>query len=275
MIALLPFKLLYVFSSVIAFILRDILGYRKETIKTNIKNSFPNISQKRINSIANSYYLNLSDIILESIKSYFLSAEELFSKRFVFTNINFIHNLIDNNNGVVLLTSHYNNWEWGVNIVNKALNRNCIGFYKPLSNKLIDNYIYKKRTRYGTKAYPMQQAYRIIAKEKNNKPIIILIADQSPSNLNNVEWVDFLNQKTAFLVGSEKIALKYNFPVVYLDINRVERGFYQAEFKMLIKTPSSYNQGEITKAYANHLEKIITENPTPWLWSHRRWKHKI
>ena len=34
------------------------------------------------------------------------------------------------------------------------------------------------------------------------------------------------------------------------------------------------NEGDITRKYFNRLEKQIKTEPSQWLWSHRRWKHK-
>jgi KDO2-lipid IV(A) lauroyltransferase len=31
--------------------------------------------------------------------------------------------------------------------------------------------------------------------------------------------------------------------------------------------------GELTRLYAEQLEKSIRENPEYWLWTHKRWKH--
>jgi KDO2-lipid IV(A) lauroyltransferase len=33
--------------------------------------------------------------------------------------------------------------------------------------------------------------------------------------------------------------------------------------------------GFITKKYVEHLEKQIIDDPTQWLWSHRRWKEIV
>lgn len=49
---------------------------------------------------------------------------------------------------------------------------------------------------------------------------------------------------------------------------------YRIILKEIISQPSTYEPNEITEICKDYLEKIITANPVPWLWSHRRWKHK-
>ena len=272
-IGVLPFFLLYKLSNFTAFILKNILNYRRDVIQTNLEKSFPKLSSKKIIELTNSYYNYLSDNILESIKSYTLSKRKILNNRFKLNNIELLETSLEDHGGAILVLSHYNNWEWGASIAKAATKQNCIVLYKPLSHKLIDRYIYNQRTKYGTKACPSQQILRVIQQEKNNKPVYLIVGDQSPSNLNKVQWINFMNQDTAFLNGSEKISKKYNYPMLFLDIRNIRRGYYEANIEELIPEPQLTKSGEITSTYAKHLENKLIENPIPWLWSHRRWKH--
>ena len=47
------------------------------------------------------------------------------------------------------------------------------------------------------------------------------------------------------------------------------------ELKVLTNEPRSTNWGDITEAHTKALEKEIRNNPTQWLWSHRRWKREL
>ena len=100
-----------------------------------------------------------------------------------------------------------------------------------------------------------------------------MIADQNPSNKEKAIWVDFLGIDTAFLHGPEVYALKLNYPVVYIDIKRVKKGFYEIELLPLVENPSIMQPGEITQLYAQAIEKRIQSAPQYWLWSHKRWKN--
>jgi KDO2-lipid IV(A) lauroyltransferase len=100
-----------------------------------------------------------------------------------------------------------------------------------------------------------------------------MASDQSPTNLSKAFWVNFLGRETAFLHGPETYAKKYDLPVIFVDIQRVKRGYYQLTLVLISDKPRETGEGEITKRYASLLEKAIYHQPENWLWSHRRWKH--
>jgi KDO2-lipid IV(A) lauroyltransferase len=101
-----------------------------------------------------------------------------------------------------------------------------------------------------------------------------MVADQSPSSPRLAYWVNFMNQDTATLHGPEKYARIHNFPVVFASVNKVKRGYYTIEFRMLELNPDQTKTGEITRRFMQMLEKLIIANPEHYLWSHRRWKLK-
>jgi KDO2-lipid IV(A) lauroyltransferase len=100
------------------------------------------------------------------------------------------------------------------------------------------------------------------------------VSDQTPSARDNMHFVDFLNQPTAVFKGLEKIAKLTKSPIVYMHVERIKRGYYQAEFSVLEANPLATAEDEITEKYNKKLENIIIANPAYWLWSHKRWKHQ-
>jgi KDO2-lipid IV(A) lauroyltransferase len=100
-----------------------------------------------------------------------------------------------------------------------------------------------------------------------------MAADQSPSKEAAV-WLQFLNQDTPFFAGYEKIAKKTNQPVIFVDVQKVGRGFYEVEFILISKNPEETEDNFIVQKYAQLVENQIVRQPSYWLWSHKRWKHK-
>ena len=86
--------------------------------------------------------------------------------------------------------------------------------------------------------------------------------------------MEFLNQDTPVLIGTEKIACKFDLPVISLRMRRVKRGYYEVDIKNLTDSPKQLEYGELTRMHTRMLEQYIREEPELWLWSHRRWKHK-
>ena len=66
-----------------------------------------------------------------------------------------------------------------------------------------------------------------------------------------------------------------NLAVVFADINRVNRGFYETTFKVISDDPKKSKDYHITKTFFNLLEKQVYRDPTQYLWSHNRFKNII
>lgn len=269
----LPFPFLYALSDFLAFVLRYVIKYRYKVIIQNLKNSFPEKSVEDINSLLLPIYRNITDLLVETMKGFTISASTL-KKHIKTTNIEVMDEMYNKYNGIIGVLGHYGNWEWAGLLAGLKLKQKTVALYKPLSNKYIDKYIRKNRSRFGIELCPIYITASIFEKYENEKVFYALIADQSPSNINKAIWVKFLNQDTACLQGPEKYAIKFNMPVVYVNIERVKRGYYNITFIVLTENPRDTSEGEITSLYMNCLEKYINQNPSLWLWSHKRWKHK-
>jgi Kdo2-lipid IVA lauroyltransferase/acyltransferase len=110
-ISLLPFQVLYVFSDFLYLVLYKALGYRKKVVLQNLRNSFPEKSPEEINRIAGLFYHHFCDVIVETLKSFTISQEEIL-KRMVVENPEVINRYYDQGKSVILSGGHYNNWEW-------------------------------------------------------------------------------------------------------------------------------------------------------------------
>jgi KDO2-lipid IV(A) lauroyltransferase len=72
----------------------------------------------------------------------------------------------------------------------------------------------------------------------------------------------------------ERFAREYNYPVVFVELIRKERGKYIMSFEPIANPDyAELPKGEIIERFARRLEKSIIQYPEQYLWSHRRWKH--
>jgi KDO2-lipid IV(A) lauroyltransferase len=98
-----------------------------------------------------------------------------------------------------------------------------------------------------------------------------LIGDQSPTRTGSKFWTSFMNQKTAFVMGAERIVAKTNQVPIFPAFKRIKRGLYELEFKSM-KPPEEHENYHLIDHYSTLLEETIKDSPELWLWSHKRWK---
>ncbi len=268
-----PFFLVYFWADVFYFIIYYVAGYRKKVVIDNLRKSFPEKSEKEIKTLTKKFYHHLSDVTLEAIKAMTISSKQI-QKRYVVENVEIPNEYFDRGQSVLLLTSHYGNWEYGMLATDMAIKHQTVALYLPLTNKYSEKYGVTRRGRFGMKMVAVQQTKSVFDGSIGNGPFgVIMAADQSPSNVERAIWLDFLNHDTACIHGPEAYARKMNMPALYMKISKPRRGHYKLTFEKLIDNPQQYEQGEITRLYFSRLEKDIVECPEFWLWSHRRWKH--
>lgn len=269
---LIPFRIMYILSDLVAFILFNI-GYRKAVVVDNLAKSFPEMSEKEIKRTTKLFYNNLADVLVEGIKSFTMSSKQI-KERHKVMNPEICDNFIAEGKSIIFVPCHYGNWEWGSMSSGLFFPLKVIVFYTPLSNKYMDKYTKKSRAKFGTLLTSNKETSKSFENNSSTTSGYIMAADQSPSSAKNAVWVNFLGRKTAFLHGPEKYARNYNFPVIFVDIQRIKRGYYELELSLISDIPKKLADGEITKIYAKKLEEAIRNKPENWLWSHRRWKLK-
>lgn len=275
LMAIMPFFILYLFSDLLAFLIGRVFKYRKKVILKNLKACFPDKSEVEIRKMLPAIYRNLTDNILEGIKAFSMSKRQIV-KRHKIINPQLIEDYYKQDKSIIAVTGHYNNWEWGSLSASLQTDYNVVALYKPLSNKYIDSFVRWSRQRCGTFLSSIQNTSNTFNKYKDTPTAYLMAADQSPGRkyLDKAFWIDFMGKDTAFLHGPEKYAKTNDYPVVYIDVQRIKRGFYEIELISLADHPKETKDGEITALFAKKLESVILKDPSNWLWSHNRWKLK-
>jgi len=177
------------------------------------------------------------------------------------------------NRSIIVLMGHYGNWEWAGSSFSLMKKHQLFVVYKPLTSGYFENFMRKTRMLFGTKLIKMENTLKEILSNKKTLSAFAFIADQTPTP-NIAYWTKFLNQNTAMYTGAEKLAKKLNYPVVFINIIRAKRGFYEVHAELLSENPKDTQENEITEKYISRLEAEIIKMPETWLWSHRRWKHR-
>jgi len=274
LLAWLPFPVLYALARLAYLVLYYIAGYRKAVVMDNLKSAFPEKSGTEITTLAKKFYLQLTEVTLEIIKTGRMSQAD-FRRRVRVVNPELIRDCSnDFRDSVIVLTIHQGNWEWMLHGATICLGVPMDPIYKPLHSKVADDLMLSLRSRFGSTPLTMAQSTRDILRHRRRFRLLVMVADQSPIRSERSYWTQFMNREAAFYLGAETIARTTGFPVVFAQCRRRARGYYEVEFKPLSLPPHTDAGHDITERYVRMAEQAIRDEPESWLWSNRRWKRK-
>jgi KDO2-lipid IV(A) lauroyltransferase len=275
--ALLPLSVLYILSDLLYLLVYRVMRYRLGVVRRNMKASFPEKGEAELRRLERAFYHHFTDYIVETIKLAHISEEEIL-RRAKLKNPELLEELAASGEAscVVMYMGHYGNWEWFTSSSLLFSHTRLYQIYRPLKNKAFDRLFSFLRTRFGSDGIKKNDTIRDIVRlnREKTRAVIVFVADQTPSKANLHYWTTFLNQESAILTGPERIARKLNLPVVFLDMEKVKRGYYTVEAKLITKDARSTPEFWLTEQYARMMEQCILRNPAYWLWTHKRWKHK-
>ncbi|MBS1916222.1 MAG: lysophospholipid acyltransferase family protein [Bacteroidetes bacterium] len=273
LLSLLPMRVLYFFSDFVYVLLYYVFGYRKKVVMDNLLHAFPEKTDEERKKIAKGFYRNFTDNFIETIK--ILSASKKFlTEHLIIDNPELLANYYNEGRKLQLHLGHTFNWE----IANAAMpyltDYKFMVVYMPITNKIFDRLFIHLRSRTGSVMLPATALSRVILPYRNTQYMLTLVADQAPGDISKAYWLNFFGRPTPFLGNPEKGARIANIPVIFVDFYKTKRGFYHARLETGADNPAAFPEGELTLRYIRFLERTIRQNPSMWLWSHRRWKHQ-
>ncbi|MCS7162373.1 MAG: lysophospholipid acyltransferase family protein [Bacteroidia bacterium] len=248
------------------------LRYRRTLVAAHLQQAFPELSEKARQDIEKAFYQLFADWMVEVA---FMHARgwEAVAERFEIKNLHLFDEAHDRGQSVILAMGHQFNWEWGGWVLRRVTKAPILCVYLPINAAGPDRFFRELRGRYGTEMLPLGRMGARLARIRHLTHTLILMADQSPSDLARAHWIPFLNRLTAWHGGLERSAQLGDYRVLFVEIVRVARHRYEAYPSLLTDTPAALPPGELTRQYVAALEASLRRNPENWLWTHRRWKH--
>ncbi|MFD2941957.1 lysophospholipid acyltransferase family protein [Flavobacterium notoginsengisoli] len=275
LISILPFPIFYLFSDFVYFLIYRVIGYRKKVVRENLALTLPHLSEAERKDIEKKFYKHMCDMFLEMVKTMSMSPAEM-ERRFHVTNIDLVLDYAKKGKSVILVASHYASYEWLLTI-NPKLGFQGVAVYKKLANPYFDKLVRKIRSKYNTEMIETRKAIPTMAQNQRNGVLSMygLASDQSPKLDRIFHSMKFMGVEVPVHTGAEMLAKKYDLAVIMVKVEKVKRGFYEATFLSLADNPKDFEDFEITEMYLKEVEKQILAKPEFYLWTHKRWKHRI
>lgn len=185
------------------------------------------------------------------------------------------HNAIAQGRGTIALSLHYGNWEICAAYMTRNIAQlNAVG--KEQSDDFFTKIAFPYRERFGVKNIMSgNKANSAIIRALKDNGILGLVADQNGGSTGM--FVDFAGTVASTVPGPAALALKFNAPMVVSYCRRIAPGkhkFVALPAISMDNLPEDRTEARrelLTRLNAVYVD-IITEDPTQWLWGHKRWK---
>jgi KDO2-lipid IV(A) lauroyltransferase len=244
--------------------------YRRKVVLRNFEIAFPDLVKDQYEKLLVSYYRHLADLITEPFLIGFCRKKDL-SRLVRYENASLVKGILDSGKDVVLMASHYGNWEYMLSMP-QEVGGNVLTAFSTVSNSWLDTRLRRMRGKYGMGMIPKQDWYRACLRVDCEKPnVFIAVADQRPAGKSK-DTVLFFHKETYVQCGAARLARQRDAELVYLDVKKHSRNVYSYRFLRQPVYPGKSNDGDTMAAYYAQLEKTIKRQPELWLWSHNRWK---
>jgi Kdo2-lipid IVA lauroyltransferase/acyltransferase len=271
LLSLLPLRVLFLLSDFLYFLLYYVAKYRIAVVDGNLTIAFPNMKTEERERVMKQFYHNFVDSFVETVK--ILSASRSWLQKHFLIDPTVVQNVLDKGKKVQIHLGHNFNWELANVTMPMMISQKMLTVYMPVKAKAMDKLYLTIRGKTGAGLLPATTMRTAIIPYRNSQYVLVLVADQNPGDPKNAYWLNFFGRPTPFVRGPERGARIGDIPVVFANMVRLRRGYYQLHFELAEEFPSKLPEGELTRRYIRFLERAMTASPDLWLWSHRRWKH--
>lgn len=241
----------------------------------NLRRSFPELSEKHRLRLARRSMQQMVMLFVEVLFTTRLIRLDTWRRYVELENFRDVLDLLlRRQNGLVLLTGHYGNWEI-LGYVLATLGFQTVSIARPLDNKYLSEFLFGVRERTGQKIIAKKGATPEVQATLDEKGAVGFIADQN-AGAKGV-FVDFFGRKASTYKSIGLVAMEYDVPVVIGYARRVNDRFHFRVGAQDIIYPSDWKSQEdplryITQRYTKAIEDIVRVDPGQYWWVHRRWK---
>lgn len=247
----------------------------RDRAQGNLRRSFPDMPEREVRRVARGSMRSLMA----------LGVEVMFTPRLV--RLNSFRRIVDmgdfrqaldlmlgRHRGLIMLTGHYGNWEV-LGYVLAVLGFRTVSIARPLDNPHVNDYVLGVRERQGQLIIDKKGATDTIQRELERGGMVGIIADQNagPKGM----FVDFFGRKASAYKSIGLLAMNFDVPIVVGYARRKPGRYAFTMGTQDVILPEEWKREAdplryITQRYTSAIEAFVREDPTQYLWVHRRWK---
>lgn len=175
--------------------------------------------------------------------------------------------------GVIFVTGHCGNWELMAVAFSFRMAPLAV-VARPLNNPYLNRIIERARSRYGNTSIYKKGALKTVLSALRKGGYVGVLMDQAVFPEEGYV-MGFLGMDAWTSKMPALIARKTGAPVLPAFIRRTDEG-HEITVRPEVSLSSCTSQDEAvkedTERFSSFIEEYIRENPSQWLWMHRRWK---
>jgi len=184
--------------------------------------------------------------------------------------------LMNRKQGLIMLTGHYGNWEILGNVL-ATLGFESTAVARPLDNPYASEWVFGVRERQGQTIIGKKGATSEITGVLDSGGVVGFVADQNAGSKGL--FVDFFGRKASTYKSIGLLAMQFEVPVLIGYARRLDGQFrFKVAAQDIIMPADWKNEPDpliyITQRYTKAMEDFIREDPSQYLWLHRRWKSR-
>ena len=241
----------------------------KKIFTKNFKIAFPNTPESTTKKYFNEMW-NYYGRIFAEYPFLFKFRKDENNKYIEIIGEEILREIKDKQENVIFISGHFDNFELMAMYLEK-FGIKLSAIYRPLNNLFMNRIMENLRKKYICKNQIKKgrSSIRELLNLYKNGSSIALMIDQRVSESSKV---NFFKKEAYTTTIPAQFVKKFNCRVVPIYIERIESVNFKLKVFEPIRFKENQNIEEITIILNNWLEKVISLNPSKWIWTHDRWK---
>jgi KDO2-lipid IV(A) lauroyltransferase len=244
---------------------------------TNLRNSFPDWSQERLDRVGQASFGSLVSFGMDVMLTPKLVTPIRWQQHVRLVNFDeALELLLTPRQPLIMLTAHYGNFEI-IGYTLATLGFPTVSVARPLDNPHLNEHIIGVRERNGQSILYKKGATASMREVLERSGVLCFIADQNAGHKG--QFADFFGRPASAYKSIGLLAIEFNCPIVVGYARRTAADVqYDIGVQEIIRPVQWQGRADevawITERYSKAMEDFIREDPSQYWWIHRRWKSR-
>ncbi len=267
-----PLKAGYKIAGFISSLYAFFLPEDRKALKDNLKELFPDYSDKRLKSISSKIFINFGKYLIDFFRFSLIDGDYI--KKYVkVEGKHYLDEVLKQKKGAILTSAHIGNWELG-GVALAALGFSLSVVALTHKHDGINEFFTKQREAKGVGVIPIGISVRRCFKVLANNGMVALVSDRDYFD-NGLE-VDFFGKRANIPKGPALFSRRCDAPIVPVFMLRNEDDTFTLKILepiMPVRTKIEHDDLIcVTEKIVEVIESVVKKYPEQWFIFRRFWK---